>query len=88
MRLMRCFYNVPVICGWAGKGSEGGAHEAKEKDRDREANVVAAATDALSAAARALDWTHYQQLLGQFIRIMQRNDSKVAPQQSNGSSVF
>lgn len=49
----------------------------KEKDRDREANVVAAAIEALSAVASVLEWTHYQQLLGQFTRIMKKNDSKV-----------
>lgn len=59
------------------EGSEGAGHERKEKDRDKEANVVAAAVEALSAVAGALDWTHYRELLNLFMRTMQRNDSKV-----------
>lgn len=60
----------------AGKAAEGGGHELKELDRDREANVVTAAIAALAAAAGVLAWPHYQQLLGRFMRIMGRDASK------------
>ncbi|KAK9845304.1 hypothetical protein WJX81_002986 [Elliptochloris bilobata] len=59
-----------------GKAAEGGGHELKELDRDREANVVTAAIAALAATAGALAWPHYQQLLGRFMRIMGRDAGK------------
>ncbi len=60
----------------AGKAGEGGGHELKDLDRDREANVVSAAVACLAAAAAALAWPHYQQLLGRFMRLMARDASK------------
>ena len=38
--------------------------------------MVTAAIAALAAAASALAWPHYQQLLGRFMRIMGRDASK------------
>lgn len=45
----------------------------QELDRDREANVVYNAVVALGVVAGALPWTQYQQLLGQFLRLMKRH---------------
>ena len=61
----------------SGKEGEGAGHERKEKDRDREANVSAAAIEALGAVAGSLGWSHYRELLNLFMRVMQKNDSKV-----------
>lgn len=41
--------------------------------------MVTAAIAALAAAAGALAWPHYQQLLGRFMRIMGRDASKACP---------
>ena len=71
--------NLRTLISRAGKAGEGGGHELKELDRDREANVVTAAIAALAAAAGALAWPHYQQLLGRFMRIMGRDASKARP---------
>jgi hypothetical protein len=45
----------------------------QELDQAREANVVTAAIAALSAIAASLPWPQYQQLLGQFLRLMRRH---------------
>lgn len=39
--------------------------------------MSAAAIEALGAVAGSLAWTHYRELLNLFMRVMQRNDSKV-----------
>ena len=54
---------------------------AQELDQAREANVVTAAIAALSAIAASLPWPQYQQLLGQFLRLMRRHadGNKVTP---------
>ena len=53
-----------------------GSHSAdcatQELDQAREANVVTAAIAAVSAIAASLPWPQYQQLLGQFLRLMKR----------------
>ena len=46
---------------------------AQELDQAREANVVTAAIAALAAIASSLPWPQYQQLLGQFLRLMRRH---------------
>jgi len=53
----------------------------QELDQAREANVVTAAIAALAAIAAALPWPQYQQLLGQFLRLMRRHadSNKVRP---------
>lgn len=53
-----------------GRAAEGGGHELKSLDRDKEANVVAAAVDALGAVAKVLPWPAYSQLLGRFLRLL------------------
>ncbi len=50
-----------------------GAVLIQELDQAREANVVTAAIAALAAIAAALPWPQYQQLLGQFLRLMRRH---------------
>jgi U3 small nucleolar RNA-associated protein 20 len=45
----------------------------KQADRDREANVADSAVGALGAVAGALPWVQYQQLLGQFLRLMKKH---------------
>jgi hypothetical protein len=55
------------------RAGEGGGHDVKDIDRDREANVVEAAVSAAGAIARRLAWVHYQQLLSQFLRLMKRH---------------
>ena len=45
----------------------------QELDQAREANVVTTAIAALSAIAASLPWPQYQQLLGQFLRLMRRH---------------
>jgi hypothetical protein len=41
--------------------------------------VADAAVGALGALAGGLAWRHYQALLGQFMRLLQRSDGKVRP---------
>lgn len=53
-----------------GRAGEGGGHELKDLDRDKEANVVAAAVAALGAVAMALPWPAFSQLLGRFLRLL------------------
>lgn len=42
----------------------------KDSDRDREANVVAAAVATLGVVAGSLPWPAYSQLLGRFLRLL------------------
>lgn len=56
-----------------GRASDDSAHEAKQLDIDRTANVVDAAVGALGAVGSILPWTQYQQLLGQYLRLMARH---------------
>ena len=46
--------------------------------------MVTAAIAALAAAAGALAWPHYQQLLGRCMRIMGRDASKARPKDQAG----
>lgn len=39
--------------------------------------MSAAAIEALGAVAGSLGWSHYRELLNLFMRVMQKNDSKV-----------
>ena len=54
----------------SGRAAEGGGHDLKDSDRDREANVVAAAVTALGVVAGSLPWPAYSQLLGRFLRLL------------------
>lgn len=53
-----------------GRAADEGGHEAKQSEKDKESNVVDAAIRALSAMAATLPWVQYQQLLGQYLRLM------------------
>ena len=48
-------------------------HDAKQVEMDRGANVVDAAVGALGAVAGVLPWVQYQQILGQYLRLMARH---------------
>ena len=48
-------------------------HETKQIDFDKGANVVDSAVGALGAVAGILPWVQYQQLLGQYLRLMARH---------------
>lgn len=62
-----------------GRPSEDDAgHEAKQVDVDRGANVVDAAVHALGAVASVLPWVQYQQLLGQYLRLMAKHSEGTA----------
>jgi U3 small nucleolar RNA-associated protein 20 len=62
-----------------GRPSEDDAgHEAKQVDVDRGANVVDAAVHALGAVASVLPWVQYQQLLGQYLRLMSKHSEGTA----------
>jgi len=56
-----------------GRVVEDAGHELKQVDKDRSANVVDASVDALGAVAKGMQWTQYQQLLGQYLRLMARH---------------
>lgn len=45
----------------------------RQADKDRGANVADAAVGALGAVAGCLPWVQYQQLLGQFLRLMKKH---------------
>lgn len=53
-------------------------HETKQIEVDRGANVVDAAVGALGAVAGVLPWVQYQQLLGQYLRLMARHSEGTA----------
>ncbi|KAL4521880.1 hypothetical protein Ndes2526B_g01987 [Nannochloris sp. 'desiccata'] len=62
-----------------GRPSEDDAgHEAKQVDVDRGANVVDAAVHALGAVASVLPWVQYQQLLGQYLRLISKHSEGTA----------
>lgn len=71
----REYAHVRMLC----KMAEGSGHELKTLGSDREADVETTAIAVLVAAASALAWPHYQQLLGRFTRIMGRDASKARP---------
>ena len=52
------------------------AHDKKQTDLDKEANVTDAAVGALGAVAALLRWPQYEQLLNQFMRMMKGRPAK------------
>eukprot|EP00887_Chlorella_sp_A99_P000887 scaffold5.g887.t1 len=62
-----------VLEGAGGGGEGAGGHDAKAGDKDRGANVADAAITALAAVAAVLPWVQYQQVLGQYLRLMGRH---------------
>lgn len=52
------------------------AHDKKQSDIDKEANVTDAAITALGAVAGHLAWPQYEQLLNQFMRLMKARPAK------------
>ncbi len=52
------------------------AHDKKQTDIDKEANVTDAAITALGAVAGHLAWPQYEQLLNQFMRLMKARPAK------------
>ncbi|KAG2487780.1 hypothetical protein HYH03_013624 [Edaphochlamys debaryana] len=59
-----------------GGPDQGRAHDKKQSDKDKEANVTDAAVGALGAVAGVLRWPQYEQLLNQFVRLMRKRPAK------------
>ncbi|EFJ49017.1 hypothetical protein VOLCADRAFT_104545 [Volvox carteri f. nagariensis] len=81
--LGRCLMDVivPLLHQFIEEGAGGGggdirAHDKKQSDVDKEANVTDAAITALGAVAATLPWPQYEQLLNQFMRMMRTQPAK------------
>ncbi|GFR52618.1 hypothetical protein Agub_g15134, partial [Astrephomene gubernaculifera] len=82
--LGRCLMDVivPLLQQFIEEGAGGGradvgrAHEKKQTDLDREANVTDAAITTLGAVAGVLPWPQYEQLLNQMMRLMRARPAK------------
>lgn len=62
-----------VIAEGKGAADTDAGHEAKQSDKDKESNVTDSAIGTLSVVAGALPWVQYQQILGQYLRLMHKH---------------